>query len=67
MPINSMIITATAEEEQSKTYFIQTCEKTIFVHTTFTKIKTLINLLEELFEAVEEWGELKDYCGIYEI
>lgn len=65
MPINSVIITSTAEEEQSKTYFIQNCEKTIFVHTTFTKIKTLINILEE-FEVVEEWGELKDYCGIYE-
>lgn len=66
MPINSVIITATAEEEQSKTYFIKNCEKTIFVHTTFTKIKALINILEE-FEAIEEWGELKDYCGIYEI
>lgn len=66
MPINSVIIATTAEEEQSKTYFIKNCEKTIFVHTTFTKIKVLINILEE-FEAIEEWGELKDYCGIYEI
>ena len=65
MPINSVTITATAEKEQEKTYFIKNCEKTIFVYTTLTKIKTLINILEE-FEAVEEWGELKDYCGIYE-
>ena len=65
MPINSVTITATAEE-QNKTYFIKYCENTVFVHTTFTKIKALINILEEL-EAVEEWGELKEYCGIYEI
>ena len=66
MAINSVTITASAEEEQSKTYFIQNCEKTVFVHTTFTKIKALINILEDL-EAVEEWGELKDFCGVYEI
>lgn len=66
MPINSVTITATAEEEQSKTYFIKCCENTVFVHTTFTKFKALINILEDL-EAVEEWGELKDYCGVYEI
>ena len=65
MPINSVTITATTEE-QNKTYFIKNCENTIFVRTTLTKIKAIINILEDL-EAVEEWGELKDYCGIYEI
>ena len=65
MPINSVTITATTEE-QNKTYFIKNCENTVFVHTTLTKIKAIINILEEL-EAVDEWGELKDYCGIYEI
>lgn len=65
MPTTSISITATAEE-QIKTYFIKYRENTVFVHTTFTKIKALIDILEEL-DVLEEWGELKDYCGIYEL
>lgn len=67
MPIKSTVTITATSEEQIKTYFIKGYEgKTIFVHTTPTKIKALIDILGEL-EAFDEWGELKDYNGIYEI
>lgn len=67
MPIKSTVTITATSEEQIKTYFIKGYEgKIIFVHTTPTKIEALIDILGEL-EAFDEWGELKDYNGIYEI
>lgn len=68
MTIDSITITARPEDQEPiKTYFIECCGKTVFVHTTPTKIKALIDMLGELDIIVDEWGELKDYCGIYEL
>ena len=68
MPINSITITARPEDQEPiNTYYIEYCGKTVFVHTTSTKIKVLIDMLGELDIIVDEWGELKDYCGIYEL
>lgn len=65
MPIKSVTITATPEE-QNKTYYIENYGKTVFIHTAPEKFNTLIDILGEL-EAFDEWGEIKDYNGIYEL
>lgn len=66
MPIKSTVTITATKEEEIKTYFIENCGNTVFIHTTPTKINTLVDILGDL-EAVDEWGELKDYCGIYEL
>lgn len=67
MPINSVIITATPEEEQSKTYFIKTYDSTVFVKTTKSKINSLIDLISTIgVVGIEEWGEMSNFDDIYE-
>ena len=66
MPINSVTITATAEA--IKTYFIKTYDdSTVFIKTTKSKFDSLKNLIETLGVEIQDWGELSDFNGVYEI
>lgn len=66
MPINSVTITATSEE-QIKTYFIKTYDNNIvLVKTTKSKINSLIDLIATLGVELEDWGEMSNFDDIYE-
>ncbi len=65
MPITSVKIEATSAEEV-KTFFIRNYEgRVIFVQTTSAKINALLDIIGDLGTEIDDWGELKDYNGIY--